>query len=318
MSASSTRVTRPGLWLLAGLLLLWAAAGHGFYRLDRAHDREGHRLLAELVEHKAALAEATQGPRVIIAGGSNAYYGLDAALLEHELERPVINLALPFGGHHHTIAIDLLEDQLQEGDTVVFSGGTLWDPDRPPSRRAREFDAYLDEAGLAGYTRKFGDGAIPWRPLPQTGPLLLAAAEGFDNQSGRSWIADTDKHGTYTACVDAPVVTPRRYGQDRVNAGLVEALRRSAQRLAEDDIRVVVSLPWLFIRENDRARWIGLRDRLVANFGPEIPVLASEPQELLRSRRSDFCDSPLHLSKEASRQRTLALANSLRPLLEGE
>src|SRR5690606_12325661 len=136
-------VAKPGLWMLVSLLLLWAAAGHAFYRLDRAHDRQAHRLLAELVEHKAELAEATPGPRVIIAGGSNAYYGLDAALLEHELERPVINLALPFDAHHHAIALDLLGEQVQRGDTVVYSAGSLWDPAQPPSRRAREFDAYL-------------------------------------------------------------------------------------------------------------------------------------------------------------------------------
>lgn len=304
--------------MLVFLLLLWAAAGHAFYRLDRAHDRQAHRLLAELVEHKAKLADATAGPRVVIAGGSNAYYGLDAALLEEELDRPVINLALPFGAHHHAIALDLLEEQLQRGDTVVYSPGSLWDAARPPSRRARDFDAYLDEAGLAGYERQFDAAAIPWRPLPQTGPLLLAAVEGPQSGSGRSWVADTDAHGTYTACVDAPVVRPRHFAKDRVNDDLIEALRQAARRLAREDIRLVVSFPWLFIRENDRPRWQGLHARAVADMGADLPVVASDPQDLLRSRRADFCDSPLHLSEDASRRRTRALAASLRPLLEEE
>lgn len=301
--------------MLGGLLLLWAVAGHAFYRIDRLHDREGHKLLAELVEHKAALAQATPGPRVVIAGGSNAYYGLDAGILQDELDVPVVNLALPFGAHHHAIALDLLEHQVQPGDIVVFSAGGLWDSALPPTRRARDFDSYLDEAGLAGYTRKFPDAALPWRPLPETGPLLLAAASSIEPEHGRSWIADTDALGNYTACVDAPVVRPRHYFKDNLNEDLIEALRGAAERFEGDDIRLVVSLPWLFIRESDRGRWTDFRRRLVTALDGAVPIVASRPDMLLRSQRGDFCDSPLHLSAAASRERSRSLAESLRPLL---
>lgn len=310
------RATSKGLPLLIGLLLLWAAAGHAFYRIDRYHDADGYRLLAELIEHKAALARAVDGPRVVIAGGSNAYYGLDAAAIERQLGVPVVNVALPFGAHDPQIALDLLENQVRSGDVVVFSSASVWDPPRPPTRRAREFDAYLDSLGLEDYERKFSEPAIPWRALPETGPLLLAAADGFDAGHGRSWVEDTDAHGTFTACTDAPVVIPRHYGKDTVNLELAATLHQAAARLESEGVRLLVSLPWLYIRESDRERWQAFGSRFAGQLQPAVPIVASGSSMSLHSRRSDFCDSPLHLSDEASARRSRLLATALKPYIE--
>ena len=309
------RGTRRGLVLLSVLLLLWAAAGHAFYRLDRGHDAEGYRLLAELAAHKAELADDIDGPRVLIAGGSNAYYGLDAAAIEERLGVPVLNLALPFGAHHHEIALDMLEEQARHGDVVVFSSGGAWEPTRPPSRRAREFDAYLEKIGFPDYRRRFSEPPLPWRALPETGPLVLAAAERFGSEPGRSWIADTDDRGTFVACRTAPVVLPRHYGRDAVNTELAAALRREAGRLREQGIRLTVALPWLYIRETDRKRWAGFRARFVQAVASSVPVIGSDAGTLLHSERDKFCDSPLHLSSQASQRRSEIVAEALKPLV---
>ena len=310
------RATSKGLPLLIGLLLLWAAAGHAFYRIDRNHDADAYRLLAELIEHKAALARAVDGPRVIIAGGSNAYYGLDAEAIQRQIGAPVVNVALPFGAHHPQIALDLLENQVRSGDIVVFSSASVWDPPRPPTRRAREFDAYLDAVGVEGYQRKFSEPAVPWRALPETGPLLLAAADGFDAGHGRSWVEDTDAHGTFTACTDAPVVMPRHFGKDTVDLELAAALRQAATRLEIEGISFLISLPWLYIRESDRERWQAFARHFVGQLQPTVPIVASAPSMLLHSRRSEFCDSPLHLSDDASARRSRLLANALKPYVD--
>ncbi len=304
-----------GLALLAVLLLLWAAAGHSFYRLDHGHDAEGYRLLAELAAHKATLADDIEGPRVLIAGGSNAYYGLDAAAMEERLGVPVVNLALPFGAHHHEIALDILEEHMRRGDVVVFSSGSAWESARPPSRRAREFDAYLDGIEFPDYHRRFSEPPLPWRALPETGPLVFAAAQGFGSEPGRSWIADTDHRGTFIACQTAPVVLPRHYAKDAVNAELAAALRREAERLRTEGIRFAVALPWLYIRDSDRERWTGFRARFVEALAPAVPVIGSDAGALLHSDREAFCDSPLHLSKQASQRRSAAVAEALRPLI---
>ena len=42
-----------------------------------------------------------------------------------------------------------------------------------------------------------------------------------------------------------------------------------------------------------------------------MPVIGSDPRDVLRSDRRDFCDSPFHLSTAAARERTEKLATEL-------
>jgi hypothetical protein len=308
--------TRRGLALALVLLLLWGAAGHGFWRLDRSQDERDYRLLAELIEWKTELAQAVPGPRLIIAGGSNAYYGLDARLLQEQLNLPVVNLALPFGAHHPRIAFDLLERQVRRGDTVVYSAASLWNLKVTAPRHARQFDAYLDRA-FDRYSRKFSGLSLPWRPLPESGPLLLAAASGFTPESGRSWVEDTGPRGTFVACKDLPVVAPESNPADGLDRDFVRNLHRTAERFRQKGVEFVVNVPWLLVRQSDRARWLEVRHAIERDLRGRIKLIASEPATLLRTDPGEFCDSALHLSRDASRQRTLSLAAALGPLLAG-
>lgn len=308
------RATKRGYGLLLVLLLLWAIAGHVFYRLDRSHDHQGYQLLADLIEWKTELAQTVPGPRLVIAGGSNAYYGLNARIMQEQLNTPVVNLALPFGAHHPQIAFDLLERQVRAGDTVVLSSAGFWNLKLTAKRHALQFDAYLDRA-FDWYSRKLPGWSLPWRPLPESRPLLLAAVSGFSAEPGRSWVEDTSPRGTYTACADLPVVSPESYFRDRADPDFIEALRDMAVRFEKKGVKLVLSVPWLLIREADLPRWLEFRQRLGDDLGSQVQVIASQPEILLRTKPDEFCDSPLHLSTEASRERTLSLAASLRPLL---
>ena len=114
------RATNRGLVLLIAILLLWVAGGHAFYRIDQAHDAKDYGPILELIVHKRAMAEAAPGARVLIAGGSNAYYGIDSDQLATRLGVPVVNMALPFGAYNNAINLRLLEDQVRPGDLVLY------------------------------------------------------------------------------------------------------------------------------------------------------------------------------------------------------
>jgi len=106
---------------------------------------------------------------------------------------------------------------------------------------------------------------------------------------------------------------PRHYGKDTVNLELAATLRQAATRLENEGVRLLVSLPWLYIRESDRERWQAFGRRFAGQLLPAVPIVASGPSTLLHSQRSDFCDSPLHLSDDASARRSRLLATALKP-----
>lgn len=305
---------------MVAILLLWVAGGHAFYRIDQAHDAKGYGPILELIVHKRALAESTPGARVIVAGGSNAYYGIDSNRLAERLGVPVVNMALPFGAYNNAINLRLLEDQVRPGDVVVYSAAGYWGAGPGAGgagRRAQGFDSFVEEQGLPNYERQFDGDDIPWQSRPETNTLLLAAVERFlPPEQGVSWLEDTNEHGDFTGCVPVPVLMPVRFDNKQPDADLAATVRASAEKLAEKGARLVVALPWLLIREHDRVHWNEFTNRLITRYEPTVPVVTPDPDTLLNSNPDDFCDSPLHLSIEATRRRTEHLAESVGPYLE--
>ncbi|HEX6959709.1 MAG TPA: hypothetical protein VF194_17125 [Ferrovibrio sp.] len=309
------RASNPGLLLLLTLALLWAVGGYVFYRLDRWHDERDYRLLADLAAYKGELAKSTPSPRIVIAGGSNAYYGIDARQLERRLGVPTVNVALPFGAHHYRINLDLLSELVRAGDTIVYASANFWQGEIGVRRRAIGFDSYLVKIDYPDYDRQFKGDILHWQALPHRNSLLLSIVDVLKAEKGRSWIVDTDDHGDFTGCVPPPVLSPQRFEGDLPNAKLAKALLDAAARLRQKGVQLLVHMPWLFISEHDRERWMHFRDQFIRQYEPAIPVLAAEPSRILRSKRSDFCDSPLHPSREATKLRTEDLVTALKPYL---
>lgn len=306
-----------GLLLLVTLLSLWAVGGYAFHRADRWYDNRDYELLSDLIRYKADIAETTKGRRILIAGGSNAYYSIDTRILEAQLGVRVLNVALPFGAHHHRINLSVIEDLVQPGDLVVYASAGFWQGRRHDMRRAFAFDAWLAENGPSGYERQFDEPALPWQPLPHRSTLLLAMVEAVSPPDLQPWTEDTDSNGNFTGCQPAPVVEPQRFGSELPDADLAAALDDAAERLHGLGAGLVMHMPWLYIRDSDRERWVAFLDHFISRYEPDLPVVAANPKAVLRSERDDFCDSPLHLSAEATRQRSEALARALKPYVKG-
>lgn len=131
------RATRyRGLLLLTALLSLWAVGGYAFHRADSWYDNRDYELLSDLIRYKADITETTKGRRILIAGGSNAYYSIDTRIIEARLGVRALNIALPFGAHHHRINLSVIEDLVQPGDLVVYASAGFWQGRRHDMRRA--------------------------------------------------------------------------------------------------------------------------------------------------------------------------------------
>ena len=94
--------------LTAGMIaLVFAAIGP-----DPDHYFAGSRIQLELLEQ-------TPGPRMILTGGSNVSFGIDAELMQQMLGIPVINDGLHAG--LGVVPLRELLDYLQPGDVVIIS-----------------------------------------------------------------------------------------------------------------------------------------------------------------------------------------------------
>lgn len=88
------------------------------------------------------------------------------------------------------------------------------------------------------------------------------------------------------------VVEPQRFGSELPDADLAAALDDAAERLHRLGAGLVVHMPWLYIRDSDRERWAAFLDHFISRYEPDLPVVAADPEAVLRSERDDFCDSP--------------------------
>ena len=112
----------PLIWFLTvlalGAVLYPVSVARYYNNVGRQHDADWvHHLF---LRKEAALQLAPSGPRVLIVGGSGCLFSLDAAVLERELEQPVINLCSHAGvGLEYMLA--RARRHARPGDTVLLA-----------------------------------------------------------------------------------------------------------------------------------------------------------------------------------------------------
>lgn len=69
---------------------------------------------------KVARLKSTEGPKIVLIGGSNLAYGIDSAMIEKALGMPVVNMGITagLGFKYH---LESVRDRLRRGDIVIAS-----------------------------------------------------------------------------------------------------------------------------------------------------------------------------------------------------
>ncbi|MFC2992538.1 hypothetical protein [Halomonas tibetensis] len=102
-----------GLLLSSGLWLLLVAG-----QLGRPHP--AHQWVLGALAHKQASAEALSAPRLLVAGGSSAMFGIDSQQLEVAFGRPAVNLGVNAG-----LGLPVILNQTlavaEDRDTVIMA-----------------------------------------------------------------------------------------------------------------------------------------------------------------------------------------------------
>lgn len=122
---------------------------------------------------KLALLEATEGPRVIIVGGSGAAFDVRTALLEAELPGyRAVNFGL-YAGLGTAVMLDLAAPSIHSGDLVVFL------PEQSPQTLSTYFNGALLWQAADG-------GTLPWSSLTAAQRrAMVGAFPAFAGQKAR-------------------------------------------------------------------------------------------------------------------------------------
>lgn len=107
---------------LSGILALLLAYGivlYGLFYLQLGAETEGSRWIKTHLQRKEAVAAAQAGPRLLVVGGSSAFFGVRAGMLQRSLGMPAANLAVHAGLGLRYI-LDRTRKIARPGDTLLL------------------------------------------------------------------------------------------------------------------------------------------------------------------------------------------------------
>lgn len=281
--------------------------------------------IIEAWEHKKTRAESISEPRILVAGGSNAMFGISSPLLEKTLERPVANLGVN-AGLGLPVIIDQTLSVAKSRDIVIMAlEYPLFNHYGKINHVMNNF--YLSKPTSLWRAWKLYLEALPWHKslsmilyeafqiLMQTSPSRLAEGyrglpEGFV-VSGTYGAHRLDSHGDQTQTsrelrtpgMARHVVheSPRHYGAQHLNDGPAWSLLMNLKTTLQQRGVYLVLVPPAFLFHPSYQS-----DPVEEAFYTSLPSLAEKNGLLYAGQPFDFMylpedmfDTDFHLVDEA-------------------
>ena len=292
--------------------------------LNRRDSREV-RWIHELIVRKEALAAERQGtPRVLICGGSNALFGIDAHLIESKLGMPALNLAT-HAALGLSFLLDFMEREARRGDVVVLPlewgqyqsmrgkwsetlAGYVWTYDRGYLLRAPRKEALRQF--FCTPIAEYGDSISRLH-----GAMTGAHYEALYLRSGYDWLQLSPNGDLQAHAFKAVPVVARGLPPQKVDKATAARLRDAVDWARKNGVRLIFDWP------NTVAH-----DKPPSDFDARLNAMRS----FLRSLDAEVLDDPTdhffppeffldtlyHLNPTGRRIRTERLIARLRPLLQ--
>jgi len=280
-----------------------------------------------IIYQKQAYLEKTQSPKVILLGGSNVLYGIDSALLEQRLGRPVINIALQVG-IPLTMQMNQIEAQLKPGDILLMS--VEYDsyvlPDGSNSSLARLLEVYpkgvgwLDPVNLKAlpdilkimfqekYNRVRSSTDYKWPSL--------AEIVNPGSQLPEALIQLFSPRGDILAHLDLPgkpISAAPFFAYTQFNPRILDIITDIGQRAALKGATALLTFPSARQTncEASQDTFAKLYDRLKRDL--TLPIVGTPNRYCFPDIY--FFDTSYHLLREGRRVRTLQMVDDLQPYL---
>jgi hypothetical protein len=323
--------------LAGGALLCLLAIQILFFSAEDVYWRASSQRIHEWVETKKRIALETPSPKILLLGGSNVFYGINAEQLGKEVGLPVVNVGLHGGLPTEYLFLEL-EEIVQPGDTVLYAPEYTHYIISPRMTNTETISYLL--ANAQPYLQNLPRNE--YLHVLMTAPAEDLLARWLRSRSRREAevVAVKKEHeeiispfGDYRKNRTEDLGPRERRLRDAVCAGHVAGFRSDAafpdpalqeflsslfafrDRLQERDVKLLFTWPnTIDFPVYHRPGPTGYLDRLQELLESErIPVVGEPETSMLP--REDFFDSPYHLNADGAAKRTRRLAEDLKAKL---
>lgn len=297
--------------------------------------------LREVIIVKQDIARSQKSPRIVLLGGSNILFGLDAAMMEKELGLPVVNFGL-HGGMQLDRILQLGGDPTGSGDIILLApeheffgckerwspwqvrSAITWDRDEFDQRSfADRAMAALSPGGRGLFYETVSDAVgrhvWPERYAQRNDAMVPAETVLARFHSGERQTSDfaysaynLDRHGTMKHLAAARVTEAANTGLEAatVCGPTLDRYERFVSDMRAKDVKVVFAYPPYLIEGEPADGWKEA-DLRVATQIRSIGSEMIQPRDEVFYPREAFFDVNGHLNEKARTHRTTVLIGHL-------
>jgi hypothetical protein len=268
-----------------------------------------------MYEQKMALADQVSGPhRILILGGSGAHYTVDAAVMQQELGRPVLNLGLD-GPVGLDVIFPSVKDKIRPGDVVLLI---------PEYLLLLDEDGFGDRSGQFGIAiGKPGLGGIPAKQLAQDTLMVGTPTLRALTKSSLDLIEKGKLTGYYSDPItqngDPTVLKQRTKSKwwqmeikDSISDYAYQRIAKFRQEVEAKGATLVLGLPWLYASTDEKT--LANVQKTATKLATIAPLLYDRASLNLKTDSSLFADTHYHLNQPARRIRSVELAQQFKQL----
>jgi hypothetical protein len=281
-------------WILMGFLFAWS-------------DRQTVDEKAELFDRKEKILQLA-GPkgRIIIAGGSNIFWGVSSSALEEVFKRPVINLSIPSEIEDPELMRALALKAAKAGDVLVYSTLSFWlDPGTNKARALRIAKRLQASDYVSAHVSILDRIGFWWRPYPEEINPATALVRGMNRENlVDPWSPFMDAHGDYQACKDI-FVNPIPFAHHREPEKFAKEILEFERQVQKKGAFLVNTAPWILVDPAEKDLWLEHYVKVLSLLDKQHKVLPfAHPELALRHDQSEFCECAWHLKHDMGLQRT--------------
>ncbi len=283
---------------------IWALFGFIFARIDSAELGEFADLIKEKERRFEARFPASKIPKIVIAGGSNALWGIDSATLSELSGKPVINLAIPAEGGDPYLMHEIALAMAQPDDIIVYTSLNFWIDVGIDKQRAFRIGQRL---GLDSYTN--GEHTISWiqklefywKPFPTELNPTKEVRRLFSPSPYEHFYNNLNSFGDYAGCTPA-AVSPFSETSEGNNKRFATDFKNFKMHAKAKGVRVINVAPWILVKPEEKNDWTNYYWKTLREItGRSDPK--GHPDLVLRTDSKEFCDSNAHLSRAMAKKR---------------